>query len=199
MARDGQEAINHEQEFVLQYIVRNHKFVLRNETIGEFLKLEKNQIKLDITTSTDVYYQKDIFEKTYSKIIEELEKIQNIGDFIDKLLDCKLCLLICKDLVETESVERIFLDMNFKLQKLDVEDIFKGYCFQNYRPCFHNELKALWVELKRYSRMFLDWGYEDLSQFLYHYFFIWEREEYNNKKFNGKWDGNTLFGRKRWC
>lgn len=170
VAEDDQESINQEQEFLLQHIMKNHEFILTNDTVGKFLRLKGNQIELDIPETTDVYFQKKTFEKTYDVIKEELIKIVNIKGFINKLLDCKLCILICKDLGETESVERIFLDMNFKLQKLDVEDIFKGYCFQNYRVNFHDELKASWVELKQYSRIFKEWGYEDFSEFLYHYF-----------------------------
>lgn len=170
MAEDDQEDINQEQEFLLQYIIRNHEFILQNDTVGQFLKKNRNLIVLDIPEEADVYFQKRIFENTYKTVRQELNKISNIKSFIDKLLDCKLCLLICKNLGETESVERIFLDMNFKLQKLDVEDIFKGYCFQNYRANSHNELKKLWVELKMYNCIFIEWGYENFSQFLYHYF-----------------------------
>lgn len=170
MAEDTQEDINQEQKFLLQYIIKNHEYILQNDTIGQFLKMSKNLIELDVSEGTDVYFQKDIFEKTYGMVNEELNQISNIKGFINKLLECKLCLLICKDLGETESVERIFLDMNFKLQKLDVEDIFKGYCFQNYRFGFHDELKELWIELKKYSCMFIEWGYKDFSEFLYLYF-----------------------------
>lgn len=111
--------------------------------------MNKNSIELDISEAADVYSQKDIFDNTYKVVNEELNEISNIKGFINRLLECKLCLLICKNLGETESVERIFLDMNFKLQKLDVEDIFKGYCFQNYRSGFHDELKKWRIDNNR--------------------------------------------------
>lgn len=152
-------------------LIKNHEFILQNDTIGQFLKINKNLIEVNVSEAADVYFQKETLEKRYKDVIEtELNQISNIKGFINKLLECKLCLLICKDLGETESVERIFLDMNFKLQKLDVEDIFKGYCFQNYRSGFHDELKKLWVELKKYNCTFIEWGYEDFSEFLYLYF-----------------------------
>ena len=149
MAEDTQEETNQEQKFLLQYIIKNHDFILQNDTIGQFLKMNKNSIELDISEAADVYSQKDIFDNTYKVVNEELNEISNIKGFINRLLECKLCLLICKNLGETESVERIFLDMNFKLQKLDVEDIFKGYCFQNYRSGFHDELKKWRIDNNR--------------------------------------------------
>ena len=37
MAEDTQEDTNQEQKFLLQYIIKNHDFILQNDTIGQFL------------------------------------------------------------------------------------------------------------------------------------------------------------------
>lgn len=64
MAEDTQEDINQEQKFLLQYIIKNHEYILQNDTVGQFLKMNKNLIELDVSEDTDVYFQKDIFENT---------------------------------------------------------------------------------------------------------------------------------------
>ena len=118
MAEDTQEDTNQEQKFLLQYIIKNHDFILQNDTIGQFLKMNKNSIELDISEAADVYSQKDIFDNTYKVVNEELNEISNIKGFINRLLECKLCLLICKNLGETESVERIF--SGYELQTAEI-------------------------------------------------------------------------------
>ena len=177
-AKEGEEEANYEQKYILEYIIKNRNIVLKNDTVGEYLYFNKNQIELKIEDKNDIYYQSNTFRYIYNQITNKLSEIKNRKELLNKLLDCEFCLLICGDLGQTESVERIFLDMNFKLQKLDVEAIFKGYCFQNCRAVYHGELKNQWIKLKTNSRIFFEWGYKDFSQFLYHYF-LSKPESYN--------------------
>ena len=163
------QEINLEQRNILEFIIKNGSFILENESIGEFLVLNQTSINLVIDDLNDEYFQKETFYSLYNTILNELDKIEDKSNFVQKLLDCSFLILISNNPGYTTSIEQIFLDINFKSQLLDVEDIFKGYCFKNYWPQFHNELKDQWVKLKKNSRAFINIGYRDLSEFLYHY------------------------------
>jgi hypothetical protein len=163
------QGINLEQDNILGYLKKENAFVLKNQTIGEFLVLDQNSINIDINDDFDVYFQKDTFITIYDIILAQLNRIEDKGSFVQKLLDCSFLILISSNTGYTTSIEQIFLDINFKSQLLDVEDIFKGYCFKNYWPQYHDELKEQWVKLKKNSRTFLNFGYKDMSEFLYHY------------------------------
>jgi len=173
----GQE-INPEQYHILEFLKRGDVFVLENQSVGEFLSLNQNVINFDINDEADIYCQKDIFKDLYEAITNEIRALENKNDFINKLLDCLVLVLINYDTTYNNSIEQIFLDINFKSQHLEVEDIFKGYCFKNYRPAFHNELKDQWSKLRQNSRTFLGFGYKDLNELLYHYF-LSKRDSYD--------------------
>ncbi len=161
--------INLEQRNIYRYLYKENSFILQNQSVGSFLVLNRNIIEININTDVDVYFQKKTFNSLYNVILTQLDKIVDIRRFVNKLLDCSFLVLINNDTGHTTSIEQIFLDINFKSQLLDVEDIFKGYCFKNYWPQFHNELKDQWVKLKKNNKTFLDFGYRDLSEFIYHY------------------------------
>lgn len=48
----------------------------------------------------------------------------------------------------------MFLDINEKSKLLDPADIFKGHCFENFDDEYADDLKELWVELKKCSISF---------------------------------------------
>ena len=160
---------NLEQQNILQYLQKNADDVLWNESIGHFMRIGQNQIDITISESLDVYHQGDKFALIFKTICDRIQSIVDKSSFVHKLLESQFLILISENLGHTTSIEQIFLDINFKSQLLDVEDIFKGYCFKNYWPDFHDDLKQQWVELKKNSREFIKFGYSDFSEFLYHY------------------------------
>lgn len=119
-----------------------------------------------------IYYQKNTFENLYRTIIEELSQIDDLMSFQKKVLDCQVLVLIGDThRRQNESIEEIFLDINFKSQLLDVADIFKGYCFKNYPATYHNELKEQWTTVRKFMKEFEKIGYVDTDTctYLYHY------------------------------
>ena len=119
-----------------------------------------------------IYEQSDDFTRAFDVISKEIEGFSNLEEarnFKQKLLDCKILVLI-NDVHEFESpVEQLFLDINEKSQKLDVEDVFKGHCFENFDDDYHEELKNKWVEFKKAAMEYRDLGFEDVSEFIYLY------------------------------
>ena len=167
-----------EQKELFKFI--NHKdsqqqeqIVLRNESIGDnYLNISTNNIDLNIID--DIYYQKNTFDDIFAFIIEELESINNLQSFQNKVLDSQLLILIGDTRGRhNDSIEEVFLDINFKSKLLDVADIFKGYCFKNYSNSSHEELKGHWTKVRKYIKEFEEIGYSDSDgqtcEYIYHY------------------------------
>lgn len=138
-----------------------------------------------------IYYQKNTFENLYRTIIEELSQIDDLMSFQKKVLDCQVLVLIGDThRRQNESIEEIFLDINFKSQLLDVADIFKGYCFKNYPATYHNELKEQWTTVRKFMKEFEKIGYVDTDTCTYLYHYLLSRPETyripSNLSYNGK-------------
>lgn len=191
--RESGSELTEEQRDLLRYIYKGSSPVLENESIGDYIQLHKNEILLNIDSANDVYYQKDTFEKLYHFIFQELDSIGDISNFRKKVFDCQILILIGDTRRrQNESIEEIFLDINFKSQLLDVADIFKGYCFKNYTSTYHDELKEQWVIIRKYMKEFEKIGYSnsntDTCPYLYHYLLSCP-ETYkipSNLSYNGK-------------
>lgn len=162
-----------EQKDLLQYIFKGDSLTLENESIGKYIELHNNSIILSIKEDNDIYYQKDTFEKIYRIIKDTLEHIDDLMNFQKKLLDSQVLILVGDTRNrQNESIEEVFLDINFKSQLLDVADIFKGYCFKNYPTRYHDELKQQWTTVRKYTKEFEKIGYtdtKDTCEYLYHY------------------------------
>lgn len=184
------DSLNSDQTYILSYLKKNNKFVLMNESIGDFITESNNTLNIDIQDNSDVYFQKNTFISLYKIISDELMAKDEAGKtaFIKKLLDCSFLILINEGNNLTASIQQIFIDINIKSQLLDVEDMFKGYCFENWWPQYHDRLKEQWIELKKNSKVFTDFGYKDMSEFLYHYLLSKEKsyEISQNLKLEGK-------------
>lgn len=161
-----------EQESVLRLLKPYGSFLLENYSIGSFVTQENDHLLLTISDAIDVYYQKQDFERAYGVITEHLSNMADQGtlrEFKGKLLDSEMLVLINDQHRNTSPIEQIFLDINEKAQLLEVEDIFKGHCFENYDDAHHQDLRSTWVELKKQGMQFTKFGFENLSQFIYLY------------------------------
>lgn len=162
-----------EQQNVLSLLQPyNSKFILKNDSVGDFIKLENGQIVIDITEQNDIYFQRDTFRIAYNLITQLLVPIQSgntLRDFQNKFRDCEVLVMINEARQDTQPIEQVFLDINEKSQLLDVEDIFKGHCFEKFTPNLHQELKNMWAQLKHYGKAFKKFYYSDLSQYIYLY------------------------------
>ena len=161
-----------EQESVLRLLKPYGSFLLENYSIGSFVTQENDHLLLTISDALDVYYQKQDFERAYGVITEHLSNMADQGtlrEFKGKLLDSEMLVLINDQHRNTSPIEQIFLDINEKAQLLEVEDIFKGHCFENYDDAHHQDLRSTWVELKKQGMQFTKFGFENLSQFIYLY------------------------------
>ena len=150
----------------------NNEYVLRNDTIGDFATNDNEILRITISEDNDVYYQKNDFERAFNTInslIDNLDGQNAVHDIKQKLLDCQFLILINNEHSHTRPVEQIFLDINEKAQLLEVEDIFKGHCFENYDEDSHQDLRDTWIRLKKCGMNFIKFGYEDLSQYIYLY------------------------------
>ena len=107
--------LSEEQRDLLHYIYKGNQPVLLNESIGEYILRDANKITLCITDTADIYYQKNTFENLYSVIENELESINDLISFQKKVMDCQFLVLIGNTRGrQNESIEEIFLDINFK-------------------------------------------------------------------------------------
>ena len=152
----------------------NNEFLLRNDSVGNYIHEHDNKMEICVSEdeNIDIYSQKEDFERAYrliTSLINEFNEQSDVANFKNNLLECELLVLINVEHTQTSPVEQLFLDINEKAQLLEVEDIFKGHCFENYHEDSHADLRNLWVELKKCSIGFKKFGFENTSQFLYLY------------------------------
>lgn len=168
---EGDISLNADQLSVVKYILRDNNFILKNDSVGEFVKFNNYKYELCIEEDADIYNQRESFANLYNKIvsfIHELDSVTDIEDFTKKLKYSTLLIFINSD--ENTPIEEVYLDINDKTQQLDVEDIFKGYCFKKYDYDRYDELKDIWKELKILSIQFKEkFGYNGMDQYLYLY------------------------------
>lgn len=186
-----------EQENIINHLKLDGELLLKNDSVGDYLNFVDERIEVSINNENDVYCQKKVFSRAYDtikNIIEGWENQTDVQDFKEKLFDCKLLVLINDEHHNTTPVEQLFLDINEKSQQLEVEDVFKGHCFGNFTIA-QEELRDKWVSLKKISRKFLNFGYQDLSQYIYLYLLETENPDLKqNLSENGKHflDGKTM-------
>lgn len=146
--------------------------ILKNDSIGAYLDSQNEKIELRILEENDVYQQSTIFIESYNNIkqlIDGFDSPEEVRDFKDKLFDCELLVLINNNHGHTRPVEQLFLDINEKSQQLEVEDVFKGHCFENYAENYHVILKSQWVDFKKTAMSFREFGFKDVSEYIYLY------------------------------
>lgn len=162
-----------EQESIKEFIKSNdNRFILQNDSVGDFVIEKDGLLQICVSEQNDVYYQKDDFERAFDTInnfVNSHQDLKNVHAIKQKLLECQLLVLLNNSHSHTRPVEQIFLDINEKAQLLEVEDIFKGHCFENYDENFYKELRDTWIELKKCGMGFKKFGFEDLSQYIYLY------------------------------
>lgn len=169
-----------EQTALKRLIKPYDEFILQNDSVGDYISEIKGKLFLTIEENNDVYYQANDFKRAFETISKEIDKLENhekILEFKRKLLDCEILVLINDQHDNTHPVEQLFLDINEKAQLLQVEDIFKGHCFENYEEFFHNDLRTLWIQLKKCAMGFKKFGFADASQYIYLY--LLEEEGYS--------------------
>ena len=158
-----------EQQSILSVLKPYNEFILKNETIGTYLYEEAGRIVIRISEDEDVYFQKADFERAYHTIesaLSFLGSAEQAREFKDKLLNSEVLVLI-KDEHQNTPIEQIFLDINEKAQLLDVEDIFKGHCFEIFSPELYAHLRETWIELKKCATGFRKLGVKSLSDYIY--------------------------------
>lgn len=161
-----------EQTALIRLIKPYGEFILKNESVGDYINEQNGELLISIKPGEDVYFQSNDFERAFSTITEEIEKLKKqrlVVDFKRKLLDCEILVLINDRHDNTHPVEQLFLDINEKAQLLQVEDIFKGHCFENYEEYLHDELRELWIQFKKCAMGFKKFGLKDASQYIYLY------------------------------
>ncbi len=161
-----------EQRSILRLLKPYQKFILVNDSVGDFIQESGDSLILQIDDDRDVYYQKSTFFDAYNTIEEFLGTLgaASVMEFRNKMLDCEFLILIKDTHSNTSPTEQIFLDINEKSQLLEVEDIFKGHCFENFYEEFYDELRTLWIKLKKCGMAFKNkFNYDDLSHYLYLY------------------------------
>ena len=158
-----------EQQSIESILKPYGSFILSNETVGRYLREDGNSIALDISEAADIYYQCEDFNRAYAAIRDALSFIQTPAearDFKNKLLESEVLVLISDHSTSTH-IEQIFLDINEKAQLLDVEDIFKGHCFEIFSPEFYGNLRDTWVNLKKCAIGFKKFGIKTLGDYIY--------------------------------
>ena len=154
-------------------------FCLENESLGTYLSEDNNMVNLHINPDSDVYFQKETFEQamqTISAFVKKFTAQTDVRDFKDKLFRSKVLVLINDNDPTIRSIEQVFLDINEKAALLEPEDIFKGYCFKNTEVDFHGELRKKWEKLRKCGANFEEYGFEDLSEYLYVFLLVTKSE-----------------------
>ncbi|MEF9840144.1 MAG: DUF262 domain-containing protein [Lachnospiraceae bacterium] len=194
----NQTARSEEQNAIINYLLRGNKFILENESIGEYILINDTHIDMQIDASNDIYFQKGTFENILRIINDAINdadhgvKDSELLTFQQKVLDCKVLVLIgTPDGRLQDSIEEVFLDINFKSQLLDVANIFKGYCFKNYDSVSHGELKKQWACIRSLSMLFeVRFGYEENRETCeYLYLYLLSMPESYNISANLSWAG----------
>lgn len=153
---------------------------LQNDSVGTYISADKSGLlKIDIKNDKDVYNQQDAFKTAYSRIDMILAENDRFREFKDKLQKCTLLVLI-KDMesINSDAVEQIFLDINEKSKRLDNASIFKGYCFKIYDESFQDDLKCLWIRLKKAYISFKRFSGKNyrFDEYIYTYLLVTENE-----------------------
>lgn len=171
-----------EQSVLNNYIFDKEMNIrLQNDSVGSYISSDNGSglLKVDIEDDKDVYNQKNVFKTAYATIDAILSENDRFKEFKDKLQNSTLLVLI-KDIDSTNSdaVEQIFLDINEKSKRLDNASIFKGYCFKIYDEAFQDELKCLWIRLKKAYISFKNFSGENykFDEYIYMYLLVTEDE-----------------------
>lgn len=178
-----------EQESILNIIVQNGNFILKNDTLGTYLEktvdpvTHAQKIEYCISQADDIYSQQKAFDAAKDAIDAGLSDLfkapEDVRDFKEKLLGSQVLVLI-NDAQAATSIEQIFLDINEKAQLLDIEDIFKGHCFEIYSPEFHQQLREMWVSLKKCATAFQKFGVNSFGDYIY--LFLLEHDNHDLPK-----------------
>ncbi len=172
---------NREQSVLKSYIFNEDNTIrLKNDSVGNYISfVNNNLLALSIEVDKDVYHQHDAFEAAYDEIDRILSEKDRFREFKDKLQKCTFLILI-KDMQSTNSdaVEQIFLDINEKSKRLDNASIFKGYCFKIFDETFQEELKNLWIRLKKAFVSFKEFSGQTyrFDDYIYTYLLVTEDE-----------------------
>lgn len=171
-----------EQSVLNNYIFDKEMNIrLQNDSVGSYISSDNGSglLEVDIEDDKDVYNQKNVFKTAYATIDAILSENDRFKEFKDKLQNSTLLILI-KDIDSTNSdaVEQIFLDINEKSKRLDNASIFKGYCFKIYDEAFQDELKCLWIRLKKAYISFKNFSGENykFDEYIYMYLLVTEDE-----------------------
>lgn len=171
-----------EQSVLNNYIFDKEMNIrLQNDSVGSYISSDNGSglLEVDIEDDKDVYNQKNVFKTAYATIDAILSENDRFKEFKDKLQNSTLLVLI-KDIDSTNSdaVEQIFLDINEKSKRLDNASIFKGYCFKIYDEAFQDELKCLWIRLKKAYISFKNFsgGNYKFDEYIYMYLLVTEDE-----------------------
>nr|WP_314447086.1 DUF262 domain-containing protein [uncultured Lachnoanaerobaculum sp.] len=155
---------------------------ISNESIGNYISKDKDNecLKVAIDKEQDVYNQKEAFENAYDTINGILSKNDSYKEFKGKLKKCTFLVLIKNiESSNSDAVEQIFLDINEKSKRLDNASIFKGYCFKIYEGFFQDDLKGLWIRLKKAYIAFKEFSGENykFDEYIYTYLLVTEAED----------------------
>lgn len=155
---------------------------ISNESIGNYISKDKDNecLKVAIDKEQDVYNQKEAFENAYDTINGILSKNDSYKEFKGKLKKCTFLVLIKNiESSNSDAVEQIFLDINEKSKRLDNASIFKGYCFKIYEGSFQDDLKGLWIRLKKAYIAFKEFSGENykFDEYIYTYLLVTEAED----------------------
>ena len=174
---------NLEQESLNSYIQPYGDWILKNQSVGDYLLMQDGNIEVNINSEDDVYRQKTKFDEVSNILkmwLDNLPEQDEVRDFKDKLLDCEVLVLINTNTLRSRPVEQLFLDINEKSQQLDVEDVFKGHCFENYYEEYHETLKNQWVEFKKVAMDFDKFGFKTVNDYLYLYLLMFSNPDMPN-------------------
>lgn len=100
-----------EQATLKRLIKPYDEFILKNDSIGDYISEIEDKLFLTIEESKDVYYQENDFERAFETISKEIDKLENhekILEFKRKLLDCEILVLINDQHDNTHPVEQLF-------------------------------------------------------------------------------------------
>lgn len=163
---------------------RSNSFNFRNDSVADFIKKDGNKYVIEIDDTKDIYRQSKKFTKAYELICGILKQkyaesgrqsggYAGLVEAANHICDCDMVLFISTEQRNEGSIEEIYIDINEKAQKLDHEDIFKGYCFSKIKNSSQQEeLKTKWIEIKENYFKLSNFKTKNLSSLLHMFLLI---------------------------
>lgn len=172
--RDGKQLNDQELSYFENYL----RSIIPPDLFEFFLFDGEEVGNIFSTSAYNTYVRNAVFTMCGMDVFEIIRKFTRGYVTRNNSIDDDEALIKDIDSTNSDAVEQIFLDINEKSKRLDNASIFKGYCFKIYDEAFQDELKCLWIRLKKAYISFKNFSGENykFDEYIYMYLLVTEDE-----------------------